>query len=89
MEQALEVLSRSSLEVELNAKEREVLHLAEDVQRLQASLANVRENSASQISQLEQQLSTKESSLKVRPVTPPPGVLVIPITLRALVSPVH
>uniref|UniRef100_A0A8C7TV94 Homeobox protein cut-like n=1 Tax=Oncorhynchus mykiss TaxID=8022 RepID=A0A8C7TV94_ONCMY len=64
MEQALEVLSRSSLEVELNAKEREVLHLAEDVQRLQASLANVRENSASQISQLEQQLSTKESSLK-------------------------
>uniref|UniRef100_A0A8C7JE84 Homeobox protein cut-like n=1 Tax=Oncorhynchus kisutch TaxID=8019 RepID=A0A8C7JE84_ONCKI len=64
MEQALEVLSRSSLEVELTAKEREVLHLAEDVQRLQASLANVRENSASQISQLEQQLSTKESSLK-------------------------
>ncbi|XP_071184590.1 homeobox protein cut-like 1 isoform X5 [Salvelinus alpinus] len=64
MEQALEVLSRSSLEVELSAKEREVLHLAEDVQRLQASLANVRENSASQISQLEQQLSTKESSLK-------------------------
>ncbi|XP_013993508.2 homeobox protein cut-like 1 isoform X6 [Salmo salar] len=64
MEQALEVLSRSSLEVELSAKEREVLHLAEDVQRLQASLANVRENSALQISQLEQQLSTKESSLK-------------------------
>uniref|UniRef100_A0A4W5P2R9 Cux N-terminal domain-containing protein n=1 Tax=Hucho hucho TaxID=62062 RepID=A0A4W5P2R9_9TELE len=64
MEQALDVLSRSSLEVELSAKEREVLHLAEDVQRLQASLANVRENSASQISQLEQLLSTKESSLK-------------------------
>uniref|UniRef100_A0AAZ3PRV2 Homeobox protein cut-like n=1 Tax=Oncorhynchus tshawytscha TaxID=74940 RepID=A0AAZ3PRV2_ONCTS len=64
MEQALEVLSRSSLEVELSAKEREVLQLAEDVQRLQASLANIRENSASQISQLEQQLSTKESLLK-------------------------
>nr|XP_029527075.1 homeobox protein cut-like 1 isoform X2 [Oncorhynchus nerka] len=64
LEQALEVLSRSSLEVELSAKEREVLQLAEDVQRLQASLANIRENSASQISQLEQQLSTKESLLK-------------------------
>ncbi|XP_052385813.1 homeobox protein cut-like 1 isoform X5 [Oncorhynchus keta] len=64
MEQALEVLSRSSLEVELSTKEREVLQLAEDVQRLQASLANIRENSASQISQLEQQLSTKESLLK-------------------------
>uniref|UniRef100_A0A3P8Y6C6 Homeobox protein cut-like n=1 Tax=Esox lucius TaxID=8010 RepID=A0A3P8Y6C6_ESOLU len=64
MEQALEVLSRSSLEVELSAKEREVMQLADDVQRLQASLADVRENSASQISQLEQQLSTNESSLK-------------------------
>ncbi|KAL0994451.1 hypothetical protein UPYG_G00122440 [Umbra pygmaea] len=64
MEQALEVLSRSSLEVELSAKEREVLQLTEDVQSLQASLANVRDNSASQISQLEQQLSSKESSLK-------------------------
>ncbi|KAM6970669.1 homeobox protein cut-like 1 [Aplochiton taeniatus] len=64
MEQALEVLSRSSLEVELSAKEREVLQLAEDVQRLQASLASIRQSSASHISQLEQQLSTKESSLK-------------------------
>ncbi|KAJ7997024.1 hypothetical protein DPEC_G00224620 [Dallia pectoralis] len=64
LEQALEVLSRSSLEVELSAKEREVLQLTDDVQRLQASLANVRENSAIQINQLELQLSTKESSLK-------------------------
>ena len=59
------MLSRSSLEVELNAKEREVGRLAEDVQRLQASLATVRENSASQINLLEQQLCTKESSVKV------------------------
>ncbi|MBN3309018.1 CUX1 protein, partial [Amia calva] len=64
VEQALEVLSRSSLEVELSAKEREVVQLVEDVQRLQASLSKLRENSASQISQLEQQLSTKNSTLK-------------------------
>uniref|UniRef100_A0A8C9TIL4 Homeobox protein cut-like n=1 Tax=Scleropages formosus TaxID=113540 RepID=A0A8C9TIL4_SCLFO len=64
MEQALEVLSRSSLEVELSAKEREVVQLAEDVRRLQTSLSKLRENSASQISQLEQQLSSKASTLK-------------------------
>uniref|UniRef100_W5M071 Homeobox protein cut-like n=1 Tax=Lepisosteus oculatus TaxID=7918 RepID=W5M071_LEPOC len=64
VEQALEVLSRSSLEVELSAKEREIVQLVEDVQRLQASLSKLRENSASQISQLEQQLSSKNSTLK-------------------------
>uniref|UniRef100_A0A452U8P5 Protein CASP n=1 Tax=Ursus maritimus TaxID=29073 RepID=A0A452U8P5_URSMA len=63
---AIEVLTRSSLEVELAAKEREIAQLVEDVQRLQASLTKLRENSASQISQLEQQLSAKNSTLKVR-----------------------
>nr|XP_008519498.1 PREDICTED: protein CASP isoform X8 [Equus przewalskii] len=61
---AIEVLTRSSLEVELAAKEREIAQLVEDVQRLQASLSKLRENSASQISQLEQQLSAKNSTLK-------------------------
>ncbi|KAM5130457.1 homeobox protein cut-like 1 isoform 3-T3 [Callospermophilus lateralis] len=61
---AIEVLTRSSLEVELAAKEREIAQLVEDVQRLQGSLTKLRENSASQISQLEQQLSAKNSTLK-------------------------
>ncbi|XP_032110969.1 homeobox protein cut-like 1 isoform X8 [Sapajus apella] len=61
---AIEVLTRSSLEVELAAKEREIAQLVEDVQRLQAGLTKLRENSASQISQLEQQLSAKNSTLK-------------------------
>uniref|UniRef100_A0A8C9L3P1 Protein CASP n=1 Tax=Panthera tigris altaica TaxID=74533 RepID=A0A8C9L3P1_PANTA len=64
VEQAIEVLTRSSLEVELAAKEREIAQLVEDVQRLQASLTKLRENSASQISQLEQQLSAKNKKLK-------------------------
>ncbi|KAM3868981.1 homeobox protein cut-like 1 [Diretmus argenteus] len=64
MEQALEVLSRSNLEVELSAKQREVLQLAEDVQRLQASLDNIQETSTSQIKELKQELSTKEATLK-------------------------
>uniref|UniRef100_A0A671NHH2 Homeobox protein cut-like n=1 Tax=Sinocyclocheilus anshuiensis TaxID=1608454 RepID=A0A671NHH2_9TELE len=57
-------LSCSSLEAELGAKEMEVERLAEDVQRLQASLAQLSETSTNQISQLEQQLSSKEALLK-------------------------
>ncbi|XP_075760523.1 homeobox protein cut-like 1 isoform X4 [Pelodiscus sinensis] len=64
VEQAIEVLTRSSLEVELAAKEREIAQLVEDVQRLQGSLTKLRENSTSQISQLEQQLTAKNSTLK-------------------------
>ncbi|XP_052423355.1 homeobox protein cut-like 1 isoform X2 [Carassius gibelio] len=60
----LEALSCSSLEAELGAKEREVERLAEDVQRLQASLAQLSETSTNQISQLAQQLSSKEALLK-------------------------
>uniref|UniRef100_A0A8C2FXB8 Homeobox protein cut-like n=1 Tax=Cyprinus carpio TaxID=7962 RepID=A0A8C2FXB8_CYPCA len=63
-EMSLEALSCSSLEAELGAKEREVERLAEDVQRLQASLAQLSETSTNQISQLEQQLSSKEALLK-------------------------
>ncbi|XP_015263513.1 PREDICTED: protein CASP isoform X1 [Gekko japonicus] len=64
VEQAIEVLTRSSLEVELATKEREIAQLVEDVQRLQGSLTKLRENSTSQISQLEQQLTVKNSTLK-------------------------
>ncbi|XP_018101785.1 protein CASP isoform X3 [Xenopus laevis] len=63
-EQSTEAVSHTSLEVELTAKEREIAQLVEDVQRLQASLTKLRENSATQISQLEQQLNTKNSNLK-------------------------
>ncbi|XP_042588755.1 homeobox protein cut-like 1 isoform X4 [Cyprinus carpio] len=63
-DKSLEALSCSSLEAELGAKEREVDRLAEDVQRLQASLAQLSETSTNQISQLEQQLSSKEALLK-------------------------
>ncbi|XP_056414476.1 protein CASP isoform X3 [Hyla sarda] len=63
-DQTTEGSARSNMEVELTAKEREIAQLVEDVQRLQASLTKLRENSASQISQLEQQLTTKNSTLK-------------------------
>ncbi|XP_059401078.1 homeobox protein cut-like 1 isoform X7 [Carassius carassius] len=64
MDKTPEALSCSNLEAELGAKEREVERLAEDVQRLQASLAQLSETSTNQISQLEQQLSSKEALLK-------------------------
>ncbi|XP_047450393.1 cut-like homeobox 1b isoform X3 [Mugil cephalus] len=63
-EQAPEVASNSSLEAELRAKERETAQLVEDVQRLQASLTKLRETTSSQITQLEQQLSSKSAVLK-------------------------
>ncbi|XP_041795861.1 cut-like homeobox 1b isoform X3 [Chelmon rostratus] len=63
-EQAAEVASHSSLEAELRAKERETAQLVEDVQRLQASLTKLRETTSSQITQLEQQLSSKTATLK-------------------------
>uniref|UniRef100_A0A8C7JRI7 DNA-binding protein SATB n=1 Tax=Oncorhynchus kisutch TaxID=8019 RepID=A0A8C7JRI7_ONCKI len=52
VDQAVEALSRSSLEAELGAKDREMVQLVEDVQRL------------TQITQLQLQLSTKTASLK-------------------------
>uniref|UniRef100_A0A3B4V5X3 Protein CASP n=1 Tax=Seriola dumerili TaxID=41447 RepID=A0A3B4V5X3_SERDU len=63
-EQAAEVASHSSLEAELRAKERETAQLVDDVQRLQASLTKLRETTSSQITQLEQQLSSKTAILK-------------------------
>ncbi|XP_055752603.1 homeobox protein cut-like 1 [Salvelinus fontinalis] len=64
MEQAVEAVSRSSLEAELGAKDRETVQLVEDVQRLQASLSKLRESSSTQITQLQLQLSTKTATLK-------------------------
>ena len=65
--------SRSSLEAELGAKDRETAQLVEDVQRLQASLSRLRETTSTQISQLEQQLSTKTLSLQVGATVGPRG----------------
>ncbi|KAI7800678.1 cut-like homeobox 1b isoform X1 [Triplophysa rosa] len=56
--------SRPSLEAELSAKEREMIQLVEDVQRLQANLSGLRENSSAQISQFQQQLKLKSTTLK-------------------------
>ncbi|KAL1022392.1 hypothetical protein UPYG_G00026310 [Umbra pygmaea] len=64
MDQTAEPVSGSSLEAELAAKEREMVQLVEDVQRLQASLSKLRESSSTQITQLELQLRTKTATLK-------------------------
>uniref|UniRef100_A0A8K9XFZ0 DNA-binding protein SATB n=1 Tax=Oncorhynchus mykiss TaxID=8022 RepID=A0A8K9XFZ0_ONCMY len=63
-EMAVEALSRPSLEAELGAKDREMVQLMDDVQRLQASLSKLRESSSTQITQLQLQLSTKTDTLK-------------------------
>nr|XP_039257568.1 uncharacterized protein LOC120334181 [Styela clava] len=61
MEEAFEVLSRSSLESELANKEKEISQLVEDVQHLQGSMGKLRDTSASAIAKLEEELSNKNS----------------------------
>lgn len=62
-DECVDLVPRSSLEAELSAKEREMLQLVEDVQRLQASLSALRENTHTEISQLQQQLTIKSTAL--------------------------
>ncbi|XP_077862726.1 homeobox protein cut-like 1 [Saccoglossus kowalevskii] len=64
MEQAIDILTRSSLEVELSAKEKEVSQLVDDVQRLQAANTKLRDSSSTQIAKLEEQISQKALALK-------------------------
>merc|ERR1712045_1030054 len=59
MEQAIDILKRSSLEVELAAKEKEIAQLVEDVQRLQSTVNKLRDSSAAQVAKLEEELSNK------------------------------
>ncbi|XP_069471088.1 homeobox protein cut-like 1 isoform X2 [Ambystoma mexicanum] len=65
LEQSTELMTHSGMGGEHSAKEREIVQLVEDVQRLQASLTKLRESSACQISQLEQQLNMKNGTLKL------------------------
>lgn len=64
-DECVDIGSRPSLEAELSAKEREMIQLVEDVQRLQANLSGLRENSSTQIGQLKQQLNHKSATLEV------------------------
>ncbi|XP_072044688.1 protein CASP-like isoform X2 [Amphiura filiformis] len=59
---AIDILTRSSLEVELSAKEKEISQLVDDVQRLQASNAKLRESTAGQVQKLEEQLNQNNTA---------------------------
>ncbi|XP_052802048.1 homeobox protein cut-like 1 isoform X3 [Mya arenaria] len=65
MEQAIEILQRSNLEAELAAKEKEISQLVEDVQKLQASLQKLRENTSQQVGRLEEELSAKNKAFSI------------------------
>lgn len=52
VDQSIDILRSSSLEVELAAKEREVAQLIDDIQRLQNSLNRLRDTSSSQVNTL-------------------------------------
>lgn len=55
----------SHLEAALLAKDREILHLLEKIQRLQFTLQEVQEASANQILELEHQLTYKMEAIEV------------------------
>lgn len=53
------LLSRTSLELQLEAKDREISQLVEDIRKLQSAVDALKETSASQIAQLEEMLAEK------------------------------
>ncbi|XP_059177157.1 homeobox protein cut-like 1 isoform X2 [Physella acuta] len=63
-DQAMDSFKRSSQEVELAAKEKEIAQLVEDVQRLQASLNKLRESTSAQVARLEEELTTKNLAFR-------------------------
>lgn len=65
MEHAIDILKRSSLEVELAGKEKEVAQLVEDIQRMQIMANKLRDTSSSQVARLEEELSSKTRSLQI------------------------
>lgn len=58
-------MSPSQLEAALLAKDREILRLLENIQRLQFTLQEVQETSANQIIELERQLAYKTQAIEV------------------------
>ncbi|CAN7987210.1 unnamed protein product [Ixodes hexagonus] len=53
------LLSRTSLELQLEAKDREISQLVEDIRKLRSAVDALKETSASQIAQLEEMLAEK------------------------------
>lgn len=55
----------AQLEATLLAKDREILHLLENIQRLQFTLQEVQETSTNQMLELERQLAYKTETIEV------------------------
>jgi len=65
MEQAIDILKRSSLEVELAAKEKEIAQLVEEVQKLQSMVNKMREHNSTATARLEEALETKSRAFSL------------------------
>ncbi|XP_067138284.1 homeobox protein cut-like 1 isoform X4 [Centruroides vittatus] len=64
MEQAVDIVTRSSLEVELAAKDKEISQLVDDIQRLQSSLNNLKETTTTKIAHLEEMVTEKDKIIE-------------------------
>ncbi|XP_014782489.2 homeobox protein cut-like 1 [Octopus bimaculoides] len=62
MEQAVDVLKQSRLEVELAAKDKEISQLVEDIQKLRATYNSLQESTSARISKLELAISRKNKA---------------------------
>ncbi|XP_073257283.1 protein CASP-like [Porites lutea] len=64
MTETIDALSRSSLEHELAAKERQISQLVSDVQQLQVMQSRLKESGANEVSRLEDLLASKTTALQ-------------------------
>ncbi|KAJ7375021.1 intra-Golgi vesicle-mediated transport [Desmophyllum pertusum] len=64
MSETIDAISRSSLEHELAAKERQISQLVSDVQHLQVTHSRLKESGANEIGRLEDQLASKTTALQ-------------------------
>lgn len=64
MSETIDAISRSSLEHELAAKERQISQLVSDVQHLQVTQSRLKESGANEISRLEDLLASKTTALQ-------------------------
>ncbi|KAL9980107.1 hypothetical protein ACROYT_G008650 [Oculina patagonica] len=64
MTETIDAISRSSLEHELAAKERQISQLVSDVQHLQVTQSRLKESGANEIGRLEDQLASKTTALQ-------------------------
>ncbi|KAK3736333.1 hypothetical protein QZH41_020805 [Actinostola sp. cb2023] len=64
MDTAIEAISRSTLEHDLTAKERQISQLVTDIQHMQLTISRMKESNTLEVNRLEEQVTSKSSYIK-------------------------